>query len=294
MAFNQKYFNLIKKLLPKSKLWKLIDTKYLNKFFRALTALPDDLRKYIDNIYLDLFPESTRSLELWENQYGIINPDKSEETRRNAIAMRWKDKGGQSAYYMQSILQGNGFNVLVHENNPVANPNDFLDNDDKENQVIVNGFIPRVTEIKILLVECETETKDLLIQCAEEDFNFICNKDTEDKAVCGYFENYIETEFEYDIQSAKEGVWACNGDRAVCGYFENYIEIDSEEDIPTEKQYFPFCFFIGGEATRDESGKIIALKPATIQADRLDYFRRLVLNIKPAHSWAILRFKLKL
>lgn len=240
MSYNKKYFELIKKLLPKSKLWKLIDTKYLNKLFRALTSLFDDVRKYIDSIYLDLFPDTTRSLELWEKQYGIINSNAREEIRRNAIAMRWKDKGGQSAYYLQSILQGNEFDVFVYENNPITDPNLFMSDDSETDWVLTNGFIPRVTNIKDLLVECGDE-------------------------------------------------WSCGDDRAVCGYFEGYIEIDSDDYIPKNPAYYPFIFFIGGKVERDASGKIINMQPALIPANRIEYFRRLILSIKPAGSWALIK-----
>ncbi|WP_432633365.1 putative phage tail protein [Brachyspira sp.] len=276
MAYNKKYFELIKKLLPKSKLWKLLDTKYLNKFFRALTSLFDDVRKYIDSIYLDLFPDSTRSLELWEEQYAIINPDKSEEIRRNTIAMRWKDKGGQSAYYMQKILQENGFDVFVYENNPITDPNSFLDNDDDQNQVIVNGFVPRVTEIRNVLICCQDVPREALVYCSADGKWFCGNEE----AISGYYKNDA---------GAK---WFCGNDRAVCGYFENYIEFESEDDIPTNEKYFPFCFFVGGKVERDASGRITKMLAASIPFERLDYFRRLILSLKPAQTWCIIRMRI--
>lgn len=276
MSENQKkYFEIIKKLLPKSRLWKLIDTKYLQSFFKALSSLPADLRKFLDNIYFDIFPKTTRAIEKWEEEYGIINQETNEELRRKRIEARWNDKGGQSAYYLQKILQENGFDVLVHENNPVANPNDFLDNNDDENEVIING-ITRITEEKDLMIRCENSIiKDYSIECSKYN-SYTC---AEENVVCGYFEEYHQ-----DKQT-----WHCADDRAVCGYFESYIELDSEEDIPTNSAYFPFLFFIGGEAVRDENGKIIELKAAKISSSRLAYFRQLVLSIKPAQSWAIVR-----
>lgn len=240
MSYNKKYFEIIKKLLPKSKLWKLLDTKYLSNFFKALTCLPCDVRKYIDSVYLDLFPNSTRSLENWEKQYGIINTNVREELRRNTIAMRWQDKGGQSAYYLQNILRGNEFNVFVYENNPVADPNIFMSDENETDWVLTNGFIPRMTNIKDFLVECGDE-------------------------------------------------WSCGDDRAVCGYFEGYVEIDSDDYIPKDASYFPFLFFIGGEVERDASGRIINMQPALVPANRIEYFRRLILSIKPAGSWALIK-----
>lgn len=276
MAYNKKYFELIKKLLPKSKLWKLLDTKYLSDFFKALTSLFDDVRKYIDNIYLDLFPNTTRSLELWEEQYAITNPAFDEETRRNTIAMKWKDKGGQSASYIEKILRENGFDVYVYENNPITDPNSFLDAEDEQNQVIVNGFIPRMTEIKDIMIICRDIDREYATYCNDRK-EFTC---ADQDAVCGYYENDAESE------------WFCGNDRAVCGYFEGYIQFESEEDIPTDSTYFPFLFFIGGKVERDASGRIINMQAASIPLTRLNYFRNLILGLKPAHSRAITRIKM--
>lgn len=275
MAYNKKYFELIKKLLPKSKFWKLLDTKYLSSFFKALTSLPDDFRKYLDSVFLDLFPSSTRSLEMWEEQYAIINPDSDEEIRRNTIAMKWKDKGGQSAYYIQKILQENGFNVFVYENNPIVDPNSFLDRDDKQNQAIVNGITTSKEEVKDLMIVCSDIERDYVVYC-NNDKNFSCG---DEKAICGDYGSYAESE------------WYCGANRAVCGYYEGYIIYEIEEEIPTDSAYFPFLFFVGGEVERDNFGRITSMQAASIQAERLDYFKNLILSLKPAHSRAIARIK---
>ena len=240
MFYNEKYFNIFKLLFPKSRLWSFIETKNLTKFIKALTSLPDDIRKYIDKIYLDLFPSSTRSLELWEEQYGIIAPNKNESIRRNTIAMRWKDKGGQSAYYLQNILQGNGFNVHVYENIPITDPNLFMKDLSSTDWVLTNGCTPFQTDIP-------------------------------------------------DIKVVAGGGWYAGQNKLVCGYFEKYKTLDTEAFIPTESKYFPFCFFIGGDVERDDKGRIINMQPVIIPADRLEYFKQLVLSIKPAHTWALIK-----
>lgn len=262
MAFNRKYFNLFKYILPKSNAFNITIQKWLTKFFEGLTALPDDYRDYLDTVYLAIFPDDTNSIELWEDQWGIRNPASTLSMRRNDVDIRWKLKGGQSAYYLESILQGAGFDVQVHENNPKVDPDNFISanfvmtcgmttavcgNDDAfagktGGYILANGFIPETTALR--------------------DYLMVCGWDGVDNITCGQQE-------------------------AVCGYFNEFVVNPKIYSIPDNSDYWDDVFFIGGDATRNPTTHVLtAIETVTLDADRQQEFESLILKIKPVHTWA--------
>jgi hypothetical protein len=262
MAFNRKYFNLFKYLLPTGNAFSITIQKYLTNLFEGLTALPDDERQYIDDIYFDLFPCCTRSPELWENQFGIRNPSSDDTVRRNEIDTNWKLKGGQSAYYLETTLNNAGFAVQVHENNPKTDPDNFISalfvmtcgmttavcgNDaayagKTGGYILANGFIPITSD--------------------QRDFLMTCGGDGFDNVTCG--------------QTV-----------AVCGYFEQFIVNPKIYEIPDDDAYWNHVFFIGGDATRDPvTHKLTAIETVTLSASRRQEFEKLILKIKGTHLWA--------
>lgn len=108
-------FQSIKHLLPTGEPFRLGD-KFITKMWEGLGSFGDSVKEYIDLVYLDLFPETTRELEEWERFYGL-NPssDSSEISRRQALAAEWASTGGQSPAYIQGVLHAAGFDVWIHE-----------------------------------------------------------------------------------------------------------------------------------------------------------------------------------
>lgn len=257
MAFNRKYFNIFKYLLPKCDAFIIFVQKKLTQFFEGITALPDDFRKYIDQIYLDIFPETTRSIELFEEQFGIINPSTDDAIRRNTISERWEKKECQGKDCLQDILQSAGFNVQVHENNPPVDPAIFLVGDfvmvaggsnayagrsdafagkTANGELLVNGFVPVASDQRL----------------------FIANAGN---------------------------AWAGN-QFSIAGYFTEFLVEDKTYTLPTDPKLFPFIFFIGGDATRNASNELTSIDVVDIPASREQEFKELILMHKPAQSWA--------
>ena len=117
-------FKTIIKLFPRSKAFRaFVDTSF-RKLVKAITAVPDDERKQLDLIYADIFPDTTREVERWEKQFGIIfTAGYSLAIRRSLLDSFWKIKrGGQSDTYLQGLLQKIDSKILVVENIPVGNP----------------------------------------------------------------------------------------------------------------------------------------------------------------------------
>lgn len=121
-----RFFKAIKLLLPKSKIFNLTQNTSLRKFFSALSVLPEDVKKETESVYLDFWPETTRAIEEWENQFGIsISDEKYNENRAGILRALWMvSLGGQSLPYIQSILKNLYSEINIYENVPVKNPRD--------------------------------------------------------------------------------------------------------------------------------------------------------------------------
>ncbi len=109
------FFRQFKHLLPDARAWRLTIEKTLRAFFEGLAAgAPTDAREYIDDVYDDLLPPTTRELTEWEQQFGLIEAS-TDAARRLNIAAAWAETGGQSPSYIQGQLQAAGFNVFIYD-----------------------------------------------------------------------------------------------------------------------------------------------------------------------------------
>lgn len=106
---------LYKHLLARAKAWSITIDKNLRKFFVGLVGLPEDIKTFIDEVWQDIFPTTTRELDLWEEQFGLPDSGLSDADRRTRLAAAWATLGDQDLTYIQDTLQARGFNVWVHE-----------------------------------------------------------------------------------------------------------------------------------------------------------------------------------
>lgn len=109
------WLRVFQHLLPHGRAWSITAEKTLRRFFNGLTGLGADVKEYVDGVWLDIFPTTTRELDGWEVQFGLPDTGLSEGQRRTRLAATWRALGGQSPRYIQDVLQGNGFDVYVHE-----------------------------------------------------------------------------------------------------------------------------------------------------------------------------------
>lgn len=108
------FFRIFQHLLPTGEAWKTTIEKRLRSFFMGLTGVFVAVRLYVDLVWYDLFPDTTRELSTWEEQFGLPSVG-SEANRRLAVDASWKARGGQSRGYIQGIMQAAGFPVFVHD-----------------------------------------------------------------------------------------------------------------------------------------------------------------------------------
>ena len=107
--------NIFKHLLPRAKAWSLTENKTIRHLFTGLTAVAQQSKIFIDNIYSDIDPQKTRQLDIWDNQFNLAKTGISVQGRRDRLDATWKALGGQSKEYIQNTLQTAGFDVYVHE-----------------------------------------------------------------------------------------------------------------------------------------------------------------------------------
>ena len=110
------FFRAFQHLLPDARAWRLTAAKTLRSFVEGLAEAPAGIREFLDLIWWDIFPDTTRELGTWEQQFGVwVSSSDTETFRRQKLDAAWKAQGGQSPYYIQTILQAAGFDVYVHE-----------------------------------------------------------------------------------------------------------------------------------------------------------------------------------
>lgn len=108
------YLRMLQHLLPNGLAWRTTVAKKLRSFFVGLSATLQNARDFIDLVFADLFPDTTRELAEWEAQFAL-DTQVDDADRRSALAGAWQAQGGQSPRYLQDTMQAAGFDVYIHE-----------------------------------------------------------------------------------------------------------------------------------------------------------------------------------
>lgn len=165
----------------------------IRRFFIGLSGLPTSVRSFADLIWFDIFPSTTRQLSEWEVEFGLPNTGLTEPERRERLANSWASQGGQTVAYIQSVLNGAGFDVKVWESvapgdvppagsatcPTVINPLAHLDPTSTDPVPPLGYALPNgtyVTEINNTM-----ECGELVMECGEPE------------AECGQYSGYSET-----------------------------------------------------------------------------------------------------
>jgi len=120
-----KFFEAIKNLFSHSRAFQLFIDNNKRKLIKGLSFLPEKTRQEAELVYFDLFPDTTRYPEKWENVFGVFFTEAELEKRRDILDSLWKiNRGGQSPVFLEEILQKIDSAIHVFENVPLRNPRD--------------------------------------------------------------------------------------------------------------------------------------------------------------------------
>jgi hypothetical protein len=106
---------LFQHLLPRGLAWRTTVGTNLRRFFEGVAGLPTDIRTFVDLVYLDVLPATTREIPAWEKQFALPRGG-NDAARRQKIATAWSTQGRQSPDYIQRTLHAAGFTtVFIYE-----------------------------------------------------------------------------------------------------------------------------------------------------------------------------------
>lgn len=113
---------LFQHLLPRALAWRTTTPtgarapgKRLRQYLEGLAGFAAQVVQFVDLVFLDLLPHSTRELAAWEKQFAL-GAGGSIADRRAKLAGEWGMQGGQSPDYLERTLHAAGFTtVFVHE-----------------------------------------------------------------------------------------------------------------------------------------------------------------------------------
>jgi len=262
-----RWLNIFRHLLPRSAAWSIIIDKMLTKFFNGLNF--EFIKTYLDLMWLDIFPDTTRELATWEDQFAIPTGNFTEAERRARLDASWKFLGGQDPRYIQDALQANGFDVFVHEwwepgmEPPLGvhrcvtprNPFDYLreTNGPPIYTALLGETLMQLGETEALLGNTTNPTGYPLV-------NKIIDNDLPQVS-------YTTVLGEPLTQLGEPS--ALLGQGTAVAQFKNYT-------IPTDADRWNYFLYIGGETFPEN---------ASVDASRRDEFEDLCLKICPAQQW---------
>jgi len=263
------FLRMFQHLLPNARAWRITATKQLRQFFDGLTGIGSDFKTYVDNVWLDIFPETTREITEWESQFGLLDTGLSEQERRDRLDASWKASGGQHLQYIQDTLQGAGFNVFVHEwFEPGTEPG-----------VGVKACVTPRNPNSVLRLQFTNRETSIIAQDGVTDM-----QDGHGNAIDGRGDQPIGyplvNKLVFTVRDflMRDGVAASQdgGSQALDGLFGGFKNVQQDYIVPSDPAKWPYFLYIGGENFPDS---------AQIQPSRRDEFETLCLKICPAQQW---------
>lgn len=258
---------VFKHLLPRARAWRLTIDKTLRRFFEGLSGIGVDVKIFLDLVWLDISPETTRELAEWENQFALRDTGLTVQERRDRLDATWKAIGGQDPRYIQDTLQGAGFDVYVHE---------WWEPGTEPAPGVKQCVIPRNP---LLHLRREFTGVALLVECGEADAQ--CGEAFAEAGnslfPLGYpLVNKVFTTVPDQITLCGETLAQCGELEANCGNYFQFIEVLREYIVPNDMAKWPYFLYIGAETF----GNIAQIDPK-----RRNEFEALCLKICPTQQW---------
>ncbi len=261
------FLRVIKHLLPNAKAWRITAEKNLRNFFEGLAPIGDGVKAFYDRVWLEIFPQTTESLDAWDEQFGLRETNITEQERRDRLAATWKAVGGQDPRYIQDTLRANGFDVYVHEwwvpgTEPAPG----------DKQCVTPRSPLTVLRREFTGADLKVDCGEPLAQCGES-FAEAGNGANP----LGYpLVNKVFQSQPDLVTLCGEAEAACGEAEAACGNYFKFREVLRDYIVPADPTKWPYFLYIGGE----NFGTIAQVDPK-----RRDEFEALCLKICPTQQW---------
>ena len=273
-------FNTFKHLATRSQAWRLVASPF-KQYIKGFSYFPADIRDFIDNVWLDIFPNTTRQLSKWEQQFNLTQAGIVGD-RTNNLDGRWKGQGGQGFDYLQDLIHSHGYeNVFLHQwwigvdayRTYCLSPDSDCGSETAECGVLlVDGAITVINPNEVL-------DSIYQIYCLAPDSD--CGSD---EAVCGdlIYDTKLLVNKGPELASFGYEIYCqapdsdCGATEAECGIILGLSFIPVPYTIPQNEDDWHYMIYVGAGTFGD-----IANVPAELQNE----FERLLLRIMPYQQW---------
>lgn len=260
-------FKTLQHLLPDGRAFSTTVQKSLRSFIKGVSESGSDAKTSLDNVYDEISPATTNSLDEWNDQFGLPRASLTTEQMRSRLSAAWKAQGGQDPEYIQSTLRAAGFDVYVHEwwepgTEPAlgvhgaATPrNPFLYlREDSGNQYTILSLGDELAMCGESFAQCGNSTTPI-----------------------GYpLVNKVYYSIPDVIIQLGETYAFCGEPDALMNNALTYTQAVMKYTIPTDQDTWHHFLYIGGETFGDV---------ATVPSARRDEFEALCLKICPLQLW---------
>jgi len=251
-------------LLPPGPLWVPEDGEALDQFIEGISKNSEDIADFLSQLAHIRSPALTTILSDLEKEYGIaVDTNLTESIRRMRLATKkYENISNGSVDILQAALESSGFTQLtVYENSPAVDPAIFLD------------------QIFIMIANGDNAYAGFIPVGGPPSTAFAGRVGGE-LLVNGDIFTTVPA-----YLSQADDMWA-GGLHGYAGRFDEMSTTKLEYDIPVDPDDWPLVFFIGGPATFNPDGSLLTIENADVAAEREQELKRLILSIKPIHSWA--------
>ena len=262
------WLRIFKHLLPLGKAWRLTVSKTLRRFFEGLSRAPGpSVKLFIDQVWQDILPGTTRELSTWERQWGLLDTGLAEQGRRDRLTATWRALGGQDPRYIEDTLRANGFDVYVHEWwAPGSEPAPGVKACVNPRSPIL--YLRREFTGRVPGVECG----EALAACGEAFAE--AGNGVEPR---GYpLVNRVLKTVPDLLPLCGEELAACGEDLAQAGNYDNFRTEYQNYIVPLDADKWPYFLYIGAADINDI---------AQVDPKRREEFETLCLKICPAQQW---------
>lgn len=246
--------DVIKILLGNGRAWLMPTGGMVDKIFTALSKEPENICQYFNKVR-DIgipgkIPES--GLDYWESDLALTKQmSMSVQQRNERIIAKLYATGGQSKYYIQSIIQSAGYNMYITENNPVENP-------DVRSYTTTLGSFTLGSGATLGAYTDRIDPRTVI-------GTLIAGPDIYES-----YKNYSSTLGGFTL-----------GSGAKLGTYTSTQTVSYQYVIPPNPAYYGLVWFLHGSLGL---GNFVDMSQ-----EQFNELKRIILEIKPAHTWIVVQ-----